>query len=58
MIVEVGPTGGATLGPAGSITSVSARRLADRKSRLSISAAVKCWWFTFEPVRGRQVEPV
>ena len=44
--------------PAGSSTSVSARRRAARKSRLSITAAVIAWWLTFEPVRGRQLEPV
>ena len=35
------------------MTSVSARRLAARKSRLSITAAVSARWFTFDPVRGR-----
>ena len=33
--------------------SVSARRLAARKSRLSITAAVSARWFTFDPARGR-----
>ena len=48
----------AIFGPAGSMTSVSARRLAARKSRLSIIAAVRVRWLTIEPVRGRQGEPV
>ena len=39
-------------------TSVSARRLAARKSRLSIIAAVRVRWLTIEPERGRQAEPV
>src|SRR5262249_32660683 len=44
--------------PAGSSTSVSARRLAARKSRLSTIAAVSVRWVTIEPERGRQVDPV
>ena len=48
----------AIFGPAGSSTSVSARFLAARKSRLSIIAAVRVRWLTFEPERGRQAEPV
>ena len=38
--------------------SASARRLAARKSRLSIIAAVIVRRLTIEPARGRQVEPV
>ena len=34
----------------------SARRLAARKSRLSIIAEVRLRWLTFEPERGRQAE--
>ena len=48
----------AIFGPAGSSTSVSARRLAARKSRLSIIAAVSVRWLTIDPERGRQAEPV
>ena len=48
----------AILGPAGSSTSVSARRLAARKSRLSIIADVRVRWLTIDPARGRQDEPV
>ena len=48
----------AILGPAGSSTSVSARRLAARKSRLSIIAEVSVRWLTIDPERGRQAEPV
>ena len=48
----------AIFGPAGTSTSVSARRLAARKSRLSIIAAVRVRWLTIDPVRGRQAEPV
>ena len=48
----------AILGPLGSRTSVSARRRAARKSRLSIIAAVSVLRLTIEPVRGRQAEPV
>ena len=48
----------AILVPGGSRTSVSARRLAARKSRLSIIAAVIVRWLTIEPARGRQAEPV
>jgi hypothetical protein len=48
----------ATLGPAGSSTSVSARRLAARKSRLSIIAAVNVRWLIIDPARGRQEDPV
>src|SRR3546814_7479972 len=36
----------------------SARRLAARKSRLSIMAEVRARWFTIEPERGRQDDPV
>ena len=38
--------------------SVSTRRLAARKSRLSIIVAVSVRWVTEEPARGRQGEPV
>ncbi len=48
----------AIFGPAGSSTSVSARRLAARKSRLSIIAEVRVRWLTIDPLRGRQDEPV
>ena len=48
----------AIFGPAGNSTSVSARRLAARKSRLSITAEVKARWFTIEPLRGCQCDPV
>ena len=44
--------------PAGSSGSVSARRLAARKSRLSIIAAVIVRRLTIDPARGRQAEPV
>jgi hypothetical protein len=44
--------------PAGISTSVSARRRAERKSRLSIIVAVMLAWLTLEPVRGRQADPV
>ena len=39
-------------------SSVSARRRAAMKSRLSIMAAVRCLWLTRLPARGRQAEPV
>src|SRR5215831_10061468 len=55
MILKSRPPVKATLGPAGSSTSVSARRLAARKSRLSTIAAVSVRWLTIEPERGRQV---
>jgi hypothetical protein len=48
----------AILGPAGTITSVSARRRAAIKSRLSIIAAVSVRWLTSDPARGRHGEPV
>jgi hypothetical protein len=48
----------AIFGPAGKSTSVSARRLAARKSRLSIIAEVRARWFTIEPLRGCQYDPV
>ena len=48
----------AIFGPAGSSTSVSARRLAARKSRLSIIAAVRARWLTIDPLRGCQGDPV
>jgi hypothetical protein len=48
----------AIFGPAGSSTSVSARRLAARKSRLSIIAEVSARWFTRDPERGRHADPV
>jgi hypothetical protein len=57
-VVEVDPAREGILGPAGSSGSVSARRLAARKSRLSIMAAVSVRWLTIEPERGRQAEPV
>jgi hypothetical protein len=38
--------------------SVSERRLAVRKSRLSIIAEVSVRWLTIDPARGRQDEPV
>ena len=44
----------AIFGRAGSITSVSVRRLAARTSRLSIIAEVMVRWFTIDPLRGRQ----
>ena len=40
------------------MTSVSARRFAAMKSRLSIIAAVIVRWLTFDPVRGCQCDPV
>ena len=43
---------------AGSSGSISARRWAAMKSRLSIMAAVIVRRFVIEPVRGRQAEPV
>ena len=45
-------------GPAGTSSSASARRLAARKSRLSIIAEVRARWLTIEPERGRHSEPV
>ena len=48
----------AIFGPAGTSTSVSARRLAAMKSRLSIIAAVRWRWLTLDPVRWDQGEPV
>ena len=48
----------AIFGPAGMSTALSARRLAARKSRLSIMAEVKLRWLTLEPVRGFQLDPV
>jgi len=47
----------AILAPLGISTSVSARRLAEMKSRLSIIAAVRALRLTLEPLRGFQVEP-
>ncbi len=58
MIVEVEAAGEAIFGPLGSMISVWARRLAAMKSRLSIMAAVKVRWLTFEPLRGCQCDPV
>jgi hypothetical protein len=43
---------------AGTSTSVSAQRLAARKSRLSIMAEVSVRWLTIAPERGRQAELV
>jgi hypothetical protein len=48
----------AIFGPAGSITSVSARRRAAMKSRLSITAEVSALRLTKDPWRGCQAEPV
>ena len=48
----------AIFGPGGSSTSISARRLAARKSRLSITDAVRLRWLTRDPVRCDQGEPV
>ena len=58
MVVEFKTTGEGDLGPAGSSTSASLRRLAAMKSRLSIIAAVRARWLTIDPVRGRQDDPV
>jgi hypothetical protein len=56
---KVAPAGGLPIfGPAGNSTSVSAWRLATRKSRLSMRAEVKARWFTIEPLRGCQCDPV
>ena len=52
------PPGKATRVPAGIRTSVSARRRALMKSRGSTIAAVSARWFTIDPERGRQAEPV
>ena len=43
----------AIFGPGGSITWVSGRCFATRKSRLSIMAAVSVRWLTLDPERGR-----
>ena len=47
-----------TLGPGGESGSVSARRLALRKSRLSIMAAVSARWFTIDPACRRHAAPL
>ncbi len=48
----------AIFAPGGSSTSVSARRLAAMKSRLSIIDAVRARWLTLRAVPGRQGSPV
>ena len=58
MIVTVEAAGEGDLRPGRQMTSVSARRLAARKSRLSITAEVTARWFTIEPLRGCQYDPV
>jgi len=58
VVVEVETAREGDLGASGNSTSVSLRRFAARKSRLSIIAAVRVRWLTIDPVRGRQDEPV
>src|SRR6202045_1965837 len=57
-IVSVVAAGEAMRVPAGGWTSVSARRRAERKSRLSMIDAVSARWLTIDRAREHQTDPV